>query len=236
MATGIVSGSSGNFLILIFVARMELKDYYAILELEPRAGPAEIRKAYRRLAMALHPDKNPDDPYAKARFEEIREAYEVLIDPGKKENYLQQRWYYFQSGNRKPSPPVTPDAFLKQLLEIDRHISKLDQFRMDRYGLQNHILELLSDERIEKLNGFRDISVNDEIAGILIRCFGSLSYKMLGQPVAQLRKIELSDHVRGQVNAFIIRRKNNDQWEKYKPWLILMLVISICVLIYLSQQ
>jgi DnaJ family protein B protein 4 len=45
----------------------------------------EIKQAYRKLVMIYHPDKNNDDPYALARFNEVKEAYEVLMNPGKKE-------------------------------------------------------------------------------------------------------------------------------------------------------
>jgi molecular chaperone DnaJ len=235
MATGDTAGSRVNCRHPIFATGMELKDYYAILELEPRAGYPEIRKAYRRLAMLLHPDKNPGDPYARARFEEIREAYEVLTDPRKKEYYLQQRWYSQQAGNRRPSPPLTPVTFLKQILELDRYVANLDQFRMDQHGLQHHILELLSDSRIEQLNGFREIAINDEITSIFLRCFRSLSFPLLGAPLLQLGKIEVSQHILLQVNTYFTTRQKNDRWEKYKPWAILLLVVSVCILIFFTQ-
>ena len=63
---------------------MLLKDYYTILELEPSATLPEIKKAYRRLALQYHPDINPNDSYAAAQFVEIKEAYETLTIPAKK--------------------------------------------------------------------------------------------------------------------------------------------------------
>ena len=67
---------------------MHLKDYYNILSIEPSATLSEIKKAYRKLAHQSHPDKNQNDPYASALFAEIKEAYEVLTNPTKKEYYL----------------------------------------------------------------------------------------------------------------------------------------------------
>lgn len=56
------------------------KDYYKILGVGKDAGDAEIKKAYRKLAIVHHPDKNPDDPEAAERFKDIGEAYETLSD------------------------------------------------------------------------------------------------------------------------------------------------------------
>lgn len=50
-----------------------------ILNIKSDTSKSEIRKAYRRLAMEWHPDKNPDNPYAEKRFREIQQAYEILL-------------------------------------------------------------------------------------------------------------------------------------------------------------
>jgi curved DNA-binding protein CbpA len=63
------------------------ENYYKLLEIQPDATPADIKKAYRRLARQHHPDKNKGDPAAAARFREITEAYEVLSDPTKRKLY-----------------------------------------------------------------------------------------------------------------------------------------------------
>lgn len=65
------------------------KDYYAALGLEKKADASQIKKAYRKLAMKYHPDKNPDDKKAEERFKEITEAYAVLSDAEKKQQYDQ---------------------------------------------------------------------------------------------------------------------------------------------------
>src|SRR6187549_3357008 len=62
-------------------------DLYVILGLEHGASESEIRRAYRRLARRFHPDINPGDRTAEARFREILEAYETLIDPDRRSRY-----------------------------------------------------------------------------------------------------------------------------------------------------
>jgi DnaJ-class molecular chaperone len=66
---------------------MDYKDYYKILGVERNAGEDDIRKAYRKLAMQYHPDRNPNDKQAEERFKEINEAYQVLSDSKKRAHY-----------------------------------------------------------------------------------------------------------------------------------------------------
>jgi curved DNA-binding protein len=76
---------------------MDYKDYYKILGVDRKAAPADIKKAYRKLARELHPDRNPGDKTAEARFKEVNEAHEVLADPKKREQYdlLGSNWDQF---------------------------------------------------------------------------------------------------------------------------------------------
>src|SRR3974390_43652 len=68
---------------------MAKQDYYKLLDLPRSASEAEIKKAYRRLAMKFHPDRNPGDAEAEHRFKECKEAYEVLCDSHKRALYDQ---------------------------------------------------------------------------------------------------------------------------------------------------
>ena len=82
---------------------MDYKDYYDILGVSRSASQDEIKKAYRKLARQYHPDRNPDDKSAEAKFKEINEANEVLSDPDKRSKYDQfgSQWeQYTRAGGR----------------------------------------------------------------------------------------------------------------------------------------
>jgi curved DNA-binding protein len=68
---------------------MEYKDYYKILGVDRKASEQEIKRAYRKLALKYHPDKNPNNKKAEEQFKEINEAYQVLSDPEKRARYNQ---------------------------------------------------------------------------------------------------------------------------------------------------
>ncbi len=65
------------------------RDYYEVLGVEKSSDEATIKKAYRKLAMQFHPDKNPDNKEAEEKFKEASEAYEILSDPDKRQRYDQ---------------------------------------------------------------------------------------------------------------------------------------------------
>src|ERR1041384_5332644 len=68
---------------------MSKRDYYKVLDVPKTATEAEIKKAYRRLAMKFHPDRNPNDKDAEEKFKEAKEACEVLTDAQKRAAYDQ---------------------------------------------------------------------------------------------------------------------------------------------------
>jgi molecular chaperone DnaJ len=81
---------------------MSKRDYYEVLGVSKSVNDADLKKAYRRLAMKYHPDRNPDDSAAEAKFKEVKEAYDILSDSQKRGAYDQFGHSAFENGGMGP--------------------------------------------------------------------------------------------------------------------------------------
>lgn len=76
-----------NLVTIVILSSALERDFYGILGVGKSASSNEIKKAYRKMAAQLHPDKNPDDPDAASKFQDLGAAYEVLSDEDKRRKY-----------------------------------------------------------------------------------------------------------------------------------------------------
>lgn len=97
---------------------MAKRDYYEILGINKSASQAEIKKAYRKQAIKYHPDKNPNDEEAEAKFKEAAEAYEVLSDENKKARYDQFGHQAFEGGGGFGGGGMNMDDIFSQFGDI----------------------------------------------------------------------------------------------------------------------
>jgi curved DNA-binding protein CbpA len=214
---------------------MHLKDHYSILEIEPSATLAEIKKAYRKLAQQFHPDKNANDPYAAARFAAVKEAYEVLTNPLKKAYYLQQRWYDQSIGKRKTQEIITPVSLLKQSLELNRQVAQMDIHRMDRQGLLEYMLSQFNDASLEQLGSFNEPSVIEQIILTTLKTAEVLKTEQLKQIAGKLSKLAAGNASQiERIEKTIRSQRRKESWEKKELVLVVLITIIICVLIFLG--
>ena len=127
-----------------------MADYYSILGVSKSATADEIKKAYRKLAVKYHPDKNPGDLLAEAVFKEIAEAYDVLSDAKKREDYHYKRFYTYNY-KHAAAQTATPQSILNDAIKLQKLIEKADPFRINRDALLFQLQQILSADNLSLL-------------------------------------------------------------------------------------
>lgn len=211
---------------------MEIKDYYSTLELPPTASPDDIKKAYRRLAQQYHPDKTGDDPHARAQFNAIKEAYETLTTPHRREAYLQERWLAQSQGLKDHWIPTTPEALLQKLLTLEKKLYHTDAHRAEYASWVQQVESWLSEETLLPLKEFRDLETEKASLDSCLRMAQLIPYphvvplleysRRLCQHPAQIQKIE----------RLLQKSRRSARIEKLKPLIAAIIVLLICLLLF----
>lgn len=216
---------------------MQVKDYYSILELSPSASQAEIKKSFRRLALTYHPDKNAGNSLSEAMFKEIQEAYEVLSDPGRREEYNYRRWYTRITGSPFKKEASTPKEILAESKKLSGYVAAKGIFQVDYDALSHHIRRLLSDGNINILLQYNDAEANDEIVTLLIRACQPLPWPYI-QPIAALlhRLADGHHHMQATIDGFEQYHRRLAAWKKYRIPVIIIVTILLCLLVYFLNR
>ncbi len=215
-----------------------MKDYYSILECTQMSSRDEIKRNFRRLAQQFHPDKNANDAYATARFHDIKEAYETLTQPVKKEAWLQERWLQqVMHTHMGETAPLTPYLILDKVLKMEKYLSAADIFRMDQFGMSRKMEDLLSEENLECLRRFNEPDVNRTIVRHLIASARVFPLPLLKGLITRLESLAGNDP---ESRENILRLKNylasKHKKEKYTLPLIVGATIIICMVIYFAGR
>jgi molecular chaperone DnaJ len=212
---------------------MQLKDYYKILELPPSAGLQQIKKSFRSLALKYHPDTNPENVYAAARFMEIQEAYTVLSDPQKREEYNYKRWYNRSIGEPFKTHIHTPATILADAERLYHFISGANVYHVDYDALSYHIRNLLNDTNIGILRQFNNRKENDQIVEKIMAAASPLPFHYL-QPIIPLwlKIAEGNSETTQKIKTYQQQQQQKESWHKYKTGLVVLATLLLCWLIY----
>ena len=210
---------------------MTSKDYYAILGIPAGSGPDAIKRAYRRQAMRYHPDRNTGDAYAAAHFREIQEAYGVLSDPLRREDYHLERGLYRATGQGfGASVPLTPESVLRQAVRLDEYVRGLNLYRMDHEGVAVSVGRLLSDA-VSLTSDFAEPRVFAQTAHFLLRACAPLPLRLVVPFQALLNALAASDPaVIAEISAFFASKRRESWVARYQTPLLILVALGLCLL------
>lgn len=214
---------------------MLVKDYYKILEINPSATEADIKKSYRRLAFKYHPDKNFGNSLYEARFREIQEAYQILSDKNQRQAYNIKRNHQSQSSQKQSYTPVTPHIILNNAIQFRKKIALLDPDRMNKVALYQQIQHILVQHNISVLQQQDDASINKRIIEEILYCSRYLPFPHIEKICFQLTAIAGTDNTMyRRIYSFSKEMRMRSYWNRYKLFAVVIFAIILCIAIYLA--
>jgi molecular chaperone DnaJ len=224
-----------------------MKDYYTILGVARDSSQAEIKKAYRALALQYHPDRNNGSAVSEERFKEITESYIILGDVPKRNAYdfaHNNRRYHWKQDNTPPGQ-ATPVTFLLLFKRIKTRVLNTGGY-INEYALFKVIDDLLSEETIALLRKANDAGTNNLILDeILVSCV-FLPYESRVAIHDKLVKLAGGDLVFMQKLAVLNKKGDSSKYkgqatgavksEANRPaFFFILLIIFIIVLMMVSS-
>ncbi|SCY99258.1 J domain-containing protein [Flavobacterium caeni] len=177
-----------------------MKNYYKILEIEYIASDAEIKQAYRKLALKYHPDKNQGNKSFEDKFKDVTEAYSILIDSFKRRDYDAKYKQYFQkqsnrqtNNKQESSNEINPSMFLSMFRNIKDKVLQ-NSLNINEQGLFSTLDEILSEKNIQYLINKKEFYINSQIIDEVLLCM-----------------LFLNSSQRIMISAKLLKLANNDQ-------------------------
>ncbi len=219
-----------NFDAMVFD---EYIDYYAVLKLPQHATAEEVRRAYRKKVMDCHPDLFPGDADKLRLFDTVKEAYETLTHPQKKEMYMQERWRRKANGQSVEGAVFSSAEYLKQCLALNRQLAAMDAYRISQQQIVQQLNTLLTEEKIKALHEAKDVILVRSVLEALIPCTRPLSLqsvKEIGNAFIQLAGDDAE--MKEKINGLVTEKRREQRQSFLKIPLIVLLTILLCMLIY----
>lgn len=215
---------------------MPTKDYYSLLDIKPGADVDTIKKAFRNKAKTYHPDKAGLNEQNDFYFREIREAYEVLMDPEKRNAYHLERWLDQATGNKTNQAVTAPDI-LKLFVQVEKNLHLSDYHQLDIHLLGPQLITLFSPLRLSIIAAENDESLLSAVNTLALSMAGNMDQTGIRHLASHFEK-----HLAGW-NTFkddwtlLLRKKNRE--EKYKKLKIpfsILIAFLLCLFFYLMQR
>lgn len=195
----------------------------------------DIKKSFRRLAHEFHPDKNPDNVFAEARFREIHEAYTVLSHEERRALYDYERWL---SGRfTRQAAILTPAYLLQEVQKLNAHIAEIDVYRMNKELLHQYLMFLFSDEKIAIIQLKADTDTVNALVAAIMQTVAVLPHYFALAVLQRLKETTAAyPYESKRIDLMINKRRREAQWQRLFPWLALLVTLLLCLAMYLFSK
>lgn len=213
-----------------------IKDYYSILGITPLSTPEQIRRSYRRLAKECHPDRQSEDPSAALRFQEVKEAYETLSNPVRRDAWLQDRWQLRSMGKEPHGSSATrPVDLLKASIALEQEVSLTDPHRADGYALMKRIRMLLTADAVALLSIEPEAVIRQGVCQRLLRCGAHFDPRLADELTRLLLPVSEPDpELRAAMEQYRLRCRRRQSIERLRLPLLLLATALACLLIAIA--
>jgi molecular chaperone DnaJ len=209
---------------------MAFQDHYQVLNVRISASTEEIKKAFRKLALKYHPDKNTE-PAAARRYAEIQEAYLVLKDKTKRAAYNYQRYRQDPKKNARPLAE-TAEQVLQLSIALQEKIAGLDPYRIDLDLLGYEVQDLLSARNLAILQEDADPVINTKFVLYVLESARALPVVAIKNIVAILGTIPgRNGSIEKELDSFLRQIQMQHYWDRYKTWVALAVAVLFCLLL-----
>lgn len=208
------------------------KNYYLILGVPPNATLAEIKRSFRFLANKFHPDKNQGDARAEEAFKEIAEAYDVLSDAAKRQQYHERKFSSVNYGSNK-NGSISLETIFQEANQLEAFVAMADPFRINRKALFLSIENLLSPRKLLLLEKEKNSLLAEKFSEQILLVSKPLNYRMSKSVIEKLHPLfEGSTAFQQKTTQYLKLKKRKEDWDNFKPWIAMLLAFILCVLIF----
>jgi curved DNA-binding protein CbpA len=212
-----------------------MKDYYQIMDVAYDASQLEIRTAYHKLAKKYHPDKNPDSEIAASLFIEIQEAYFVLSDEERRQQFHLRSKYPVTA--RSKATAETPDSILNKARKLNTLLKEIDVYRMNTSIFSQAVHLLLSESNIAIITSSVNQRLNRQIVEEILPVYRFIPYEEALRISIKLSAVAGHDEALQQdIHRLTEQKRIRNIWEKYNPHIIILITLILLLFILILSK
>ena len=197
-----------------------------------KASYEQIKKSFRQLAHAYHPDKNPGNKIVSAYFLEIQEAYQILSSPASRSVYDRER--SILGGSKSSDVLITTQYLVQEVERLINQIKSTNIFQVNQRVLAAYLEFLLSENNIAVLLKESEHELIFGLIDNILKLSRYLSFSRYGHLEKQLKLLANKDKaLLGLLVHYHKRRRREHLIQIITPWLVVLLTLLVCIAMYL---